>query len=104
MNKISLGELKKMFGDYQSGRYKPLVATKPGFAHVHNPHYLPPKSNTTPKVWEEQQKTIKMNIEAKKKHKPLLYQCSDCLVPMEKLGYCYTHKKWASLIPVKENK
>jgi len=36
-----------------SGKYKPSKATKPGFAHVHNPHYLPPKSNTTPKVWEE---------------------------------------------------
>lgn len=103
MNKISLQELKSMYGGI-SGKYKPSKATKPGFAHVHNPHYLPPKSNTTPKVWEEQQKTIKMNIEAKKKHKPLLYQCSDCLVPMGKLGYCEVHKKWANLIPVKENK
>jgi hypothetical protein len=98
-----LEELKKMFGNYQSGRYHPLVATKPGFTHVVNPVYKPPKG-TTPKQWEEQQKIIKMNLEAKKKKKPFLYECPDCLKPMHKLGYCNTHQKWATLIPVKESK
>jgi hypothetical protein len=102
MNKISLQELKSMYGGV-SGKYRPQSATKPGFAHIVNPTYKPPKG-ITPKQYEEQQKTIKMNLDAKKKKKPFLYECPECLKPMYKLGYCNVHKKWASLIPVKENK
>ena len=101
MNKISLQELKSMFGGV-SGKYKPTKATKPGFVHTHNPTYKPPKG-ISPKKWEEQQESFKMISQAKNR-KTLRYQCSECLVPMGKLGYCEVHKKWASLIPVKENK
>jgi len=101
MNKISLQELKSMYGGV-SGKYRPQSATKPGFAHVVNLPYKPPKG-ITPKQWEEQQKSFKMMTQAKNR-KTLRYQCPECLVPMEKLGYCQTHKKWASLISVKENK
>ena len=101
MTKISLPELKKMFGEYRSGKYHPLSATKPGFVHAVNLQYKPPKG-LTPKQWEEQQKTIKMNLEANKK--PFLYECADCLKPMHKLDYCEVHKHWATLIPVKESK
>ena len=102
MNKISLQELQKIFGEYHAGKYRPLVATKSGFAHVVNPTYKPPKSDMTPKKYEDQQKSFKIMNEAKKKKKPFLYQCPDCFKPMGKLGYCEAHKKWAQLIPVKE--
>ena len=100
MNKISLQELKSMFGGV-SGKYKPAKATKPGFTHVVNPTYRPPKG-LTPLQYEEQQKSFKMMGESKTKKKPFLYECPECLKPMYKLGYCNIHKKWASLIPVKE--
>jgi len=38
MNKISLQELKSMYGGV-SGKYRPQSATKPGFAHIVNPTY-----------------------------------------------------------------
>ena|ERR1035437_1742063 len=101
MTKISLQELKKMFFEYQPGRYKPMKATKPGFVHTHTPHYMPPASEMTPKRFEERTKEQK-KILASGAKKNFLYQCLDCLTPMGKLGYCYEHKKWASLIPVKE--
>ena len=101
MTKLSLQELKNMFFEYQPGRYHPMRASKPGFVHVVNPHYMPPASEFTPKHWEERMKEQK-KILASGSKKKLLYQCSDCLTPMGKLGYCYEHKKWASLIPVKE--
>jgi hypothetical protein len=97
LNKISLQDLKKMYGDYQSGRYKPFKATKPGFAHVVNPTYKPPKG-ISPKQYEDQQKSFKMLAESKKQHKPFLYECPDCLKPMGKLGYCEVHRRWARVI------
>ena len=101
MDKISLQELKKIFGEYHAGKYRPLKATKPGFAHIVNPQYKPPKG-ISPQKWEDQQKALKMNLDAKKKKKPFLYECPDCLKPMGKLGYCDAHKRWARLIAVKE--
>ena len=100
MSKISLQELKNIYGEYHAGKYRPLVATKPGFAHIVNPQYKPPKG-ITPKQWEEQQKSFKMINDAKKKKKPFFYECPECLKPMHKLGYCDVHKKWARLILAK---
>ena len=112
MTKISFDELKKLFlmplwgkgrttslGNIKISKHQ---GSKKGYMSVQN-HYVPPKSNMTPKKWEDQQKSFKMMAEAKKKKKPFLYQCSDCFKPMGKLGYCDAHGKWASLILVKEN-
>jgi hypothetical protein len=95
--KMSLVDLKKLFPSETGGKYHPLKATKPNYAHVHNPAYKPPKSKITPKVWEEQQKMLKKQLVLERKSKPLLYECPVCKTPMIKLGWCEEDRRWSVL-------
>jgi hypothetical protein len=77
MTKISLQELKNMFLVPRWGIGKVSLLNKPiskhqgskkGYVSVQN-HYMPPKSEITPKVWEEQQRARKLVLKNQKKEK-----------------------------------
>ena len=92
--KMTLQEFTGLFPGPIPYGYKPLKATKKGFAHVHNPHWMPPKSKVTPKNWESQQRELKTrNAKPTKKG----YICPTCEKPCGKLDYCETDKKWPVL-------
>jgi hypothetical protein len=94
--KMTLQALKDLFPKERGGKYIPLIATKPGFAHIHNPTYMPPKTKMTPKVWEEQQKQFK-KLQAEKHPKKLDYECPICKSPSRKLDYCEADNVWPVL-------
>lgn len=94
MAKLTLKEFVGLFPNYESHKFVPLVATKRGYAHKHNPHYMPPKSKMTPKIWEEQERKRKKQFKLNTQ-KTLKYKCPVCEIPMRKLGYCEMDKKWS---------
>jgi hypothetical protein len=102
MNKMTLRDLKDMFlrKNISLQRIRPTkhIGSKTGFLHAVAHTYKPPKSDMTPKKWEEQQRMFKKSIALKVKKK-LNYECPDCEIKQSlgKLDWCEIHQKWSVL-------
>jgi hypothetical protein len=54
--KMSLQDLKDLYPSYDPYGHAPTKATQKGFAHKHNPTWMPPKSKLTPAQWARERR------------------------------------------------
>ena len=93
--KMSLNDLKSLFGSYEPHAFKPSRATNKGFAHKHQPAYKPPKADMTPAKWHREQRAKSNRASIQHQLQATRHQCPICEASLPKLGWCVICRRWS---------